>query len=111
MWEVLFHAEYVPEFDALDVEVQRAIFGRINLLRATGPNLGRPYVDTVKGSRFPNMKELRVVHRGRPWRVLFAFDPSRRAVLLVGGDKAGDDRWYETAITVADERYGRHLGG
>jgi hypothetical protein len=66
-------------------------------------------VDTVKGSRFTNMKELRVQVGGDPWRILFAFDPQRSAILLVGGNKRGDKRWYKTFIPIADERFERHL--
>lgn len=73
------------------------------------PSLGRPQVDTLKGSRLVNLKELRIQHRGEPWRVLFVFDPKRRAILLVGGNKQGDARWYKRAIALAEERYQRHL--
>jgi hypothetical protein len=71
--------------------------------------LGRPCVDTLKGSSLANLKELRVQYKGDPWRVLFAFDPVRRAILLVGGNKAGDKRFYKTMIPVAEERFRRHL--
>lgn len=72
-----------------------------------GPNLGRPTVDTLKGSRHSNMKELRFSWIGQVWRVAFAFDPQRQAILLVGGDKGGADqrRFYKRLIQVADERY------
>jgi hypothetical protein len=78
-------------------------------LRERGPQLGRPYVDTVEGSAFTNMKELRVQFRGDPWRILFAFDPRRSAILLVGGNKRGDNRWYKKHLPIADERFRRHL--
>jgi hypothetical protein len=74
-------------------------------LEDQGPHLARPYGDTVSGSRFPNMKELRVQHGGDPWRVLFAFDARRRAVLLLGGNKRGDARWYRKHLPVADARF------
>jgi hypothetical protein len=79
------------------------------LLRRRAPNLGRPRVDSVKGSRFSNMKELRVQYHGDPWRILFALDPRRQAILLVGGNKRGQKRWYKDHIRVADERFRRHL--
>ena len=79
------------------------------LLRERGPQLGRPYVDTVEASAFTNMKELRVQFRGDPWRILFAFDPNRAAILLVGGNKRGDKRWYKKHLPIADERFRRHL--
>lgn len=74
-----------------------------------GPSLGRPHVDGVKGSGFGNMKELRVQVAGKPWRILFAFDPIRGAVLLLGGDKTGDARWYKVHVPIADARFRRHL--
>lgn len=82
------------------------------LLAEFGPNLGRPTVDTLKGSRHTNMKELRLSWNGQVWRVAFAFDPQRHAILLVGGDKGGADqrRFYKRLINVADDRYDKHLG-
>ena len=83
----------------------------INQLEQDGPALGRPYVDTIRNSRFKNMKELRVSSQGA-LRVLFAFDPERRAVLLLGGDKSKDSRWndwYVDAIQRADNLFQQHL--
>ena len=83
----------------------------IDQLRQDGPTLGRPYVDTIRNSRFKNMKELRVSSQGA-LRVLFAFDPERRAVLLLGGDKSIDSRWndwYDGAIRRADELFEEHI--
>jgi hypothetical protein len=71
--------------------------------------LARPYADTLKGSAFPNMKELRVQHAGRPYRTLFAFDPRRCAILLIGGDKTGNKRFYEEMIPKAESIYAQHL--
>lgn len=109
MWRVTFNDEFDAEFLEFSEAVQEAIVAKVFLLRAVGPQLGRPEVDTVKGSKYPNMKELRVQVKGAPWRILFAFDPHRQAILLVGGNKAGDKRWYKRTITVADDRYRRHL--
>ena len=80
----------------------------LDVLEEEGPQLGRPYVDTVEESVFPNMKELRVQHKGDPWRILFAFDFERAAVLLVGGNKRGNKRWYLEHIPIADERFQEH---
>jgi hypothetical protein len=82
-----------------------------SLLQEFGPQLGRPHVDTMKGSKHPNMKELRSRHAGRQYRTLFAFDPEQRAILLLGGDKVGqDERRFYTALTKqADALYDRHL--
>jgi hypothetical protein len=108
-WEVLFDEEFAEWLDAVDSGLRIRIAAHVELLERLGPNLGRPRVDTVKGSAFTNMKELRIQYQGEPWRILFAFDPRRRAILLVGGNKTGDERWYEEQVPIADERYGRHL--
>jgi hypothetical protein len=110
-WEVVFHEEFDKEFKALDENLQDDLLAHAILLREFGPNLGRPTVDTLKGSTHANMKELRFDWQGEVWRVAFAFDPMRRAVLLVGGDKSGVDkkRFYGRLIAVADARFDRHL--
>ena len=109
MWEVLFDEECEAWVLGLDPDLRRAVFDRIALVETWGPQLGRPHVDTLKGTSLPNLKELRVPHGGEPWRILFAFDPVRRAVFLVGGCKAGDKRWYKRWIPIAEERYRRHF--
>ena len=81
----------------------------LSILAEQGPSLGRPRVDTLEGSAFKNMKELRIQYGGEPWRILFAFDPTRQAILLVGGNKTGNKRWYRENILIADARYQRHL--
>lgn len=78
-------------------------------MQEQGPNLKRPHADTLEGSSFPNMRELRIQHEGRPYRVLYAFDPRRVGILLLGGDKTGNPRWYQDFIPKADEIYRRHL--
>ncbi len=108
-WEVDLDAECKAWFNGLDIGIRRSILARLVLLRRFGPQLGRPHVDKVEGSAHSNMKELRVQHKGRPWRVLFAFDPDRQAILLVGGDKGGVKRWYKINVPIADARYMAHL--
>ena len=110
-WEVVFHEEFDEEFKALDDGLQNELLAHAILVRDFGPNLGRPTVDTLKGSTHANMKELRFDWEGEVWRVAFAFDPMRRAVLLVGGDKAGVDkkRFYKRLVAVADERFTMYL--
>jgi hypothetical protein len=110
-WAVDFHKEFKPEFDRYSKAVKMELAARIVRLKEAGPLLGRPSVDTLMGSRHANMKELRFVADGGVWRVAFAFDPRRRAILLVGGDKAGvaKDRFYENLIAVADRRFQQHL--
>ena len=108
-WAVLLHPEFDPEFDALPEGVQDELLAALRLLRVRGPALGRPRVDTLKGSAHGNMKELRIQHRGKPWRFLFAFDPGSAAVVLAGGDKTGDGRFYDRMIRLADRRFAAHL--
>lgn len=108
-WTVLFDEGFAEWLDALPANLRRKIVGHIELLEKLGPNLGRPRVNGVKGSTYPNMKELRVQYKGDAWRVLFAFDTRRNAVLLVGGNQAGNQRWYVESIPVADQRFRRHL--
>jgi len=108
-WTILFHEEFDKWLSQQKKELQREIWAHIDVLSRIGPNLGRPRVDSVKASDFSNMKEMRIQFQGKPWRVLFAFDPSRSAVLLVGGTKVGKEDWYRVNIPIADERYGQHL--
>jgi len=110
-WTVLFHDAFDAEFEVLVDELQHELLAHAKLLAEFGPNLGRPTVDTLKGSQHANMKELRLSWNGQVWRVAFAFDPQRHAILLVGGDKGGADqrRFYKRLLTVADERYDDHL--
>lgn len=111
MWEVLFDDECWAWFLALEDGLRDEISAALIRLRQHGPHLGRPLVDTLKGSNFKNLKELRVEYQRQPWRILFAFDPERRAVMLVGGNKATDKRWYQRAIALAEKRYRGFLEG
>lgn len=103
--------EFTVEFGRLTLEVQDELLAQLHLLAYRGPALGRPRVDTLKGSRHSNMKELRFTVGDGVWRVAFAFDPSRCALLLVAGDKAGisERRFYRSLIERADARFERHL--
>ena len=105
--------EYTDEFGAwwegLDGDEQESVYAAVILLETLGPNLRYPHSSGVETSRHGHMRELRVQHRGRPYRVLYAFDPRRAAILLIGGDKTGHDRWYEQFVPVADRLYDRHL--
>ena len=111
VWEVVFDEEFFEEFGAWPYPVQDAVLSSLGKLRAFGPSLGRPTVDTLKGSAYANMKELRVDALDAPWRIAFAFDPKRKAILLTGGSKSGipKDRFYLALIRVADARYREHL--
>lgn len=81
----------------------------VQLLEVFGPGLGRPHCDTIQGSKIPNMKELRTQSHGHPLRTFFVFDPRRTAILLIGGDKTGDDRFYETMIPQAERIYDNYV--
>ncbi len=110
-WEVQFHEEFEPEFDDLREGVQDELLAHARMLEAFGPNLGRPWADTLNGSRHANMKELRFRAANGVWRVAFAFDPRRRAILLVCGNKAGvsEKRFYRDLIRKADQRFDSHV--
>ena len=104
---VEFHDELIPEVDGLPREVQKVLAAHVRLLVEFGPGLGRPSVDTLKGSRIANLKELRFAAEGGVWRVAFAFDRNRIAVLLVMGDKRGmaANRFYKTMVSKAEARW------
>jgi hypothetical protein len=108
-WDLQLDEDFAIWLGSLNADLRNEIIAHANLLREHGPLLGRPYVDTLEGSEFTNMKELRVQFRGDPWRILFAFDPQRAAILLVGGNKRGDKRWYKKHLPIAEERFRRHL--
>ena len=110
-WEVVFDQAFESEFDELPTAVQDELLAHTMVLETFGPTLGRPWVDTLKGSRYPNMKELRFNASGGVWRIAFAFDPNRQAILLVAGDKAGvtERRFYRQLIRKADDRFFQHL--
>ena len=110
-WPVRIAEEFEPELLDLPLEVRRSVLAHSRLLREFGPGLGRPHVDTLNGSRHANMKEMRFRAAGGAWRVAFAFDPERSALLLVAGDKSGGSgrRFYRALIRKADERFDRHL--
>ena len=108
MWEVIYSEEWEEWFESLEESQQVAIVAAVDVLRLKGPTLGRPLVDRINGSQFQNMKELRVSEGGQ-LRTLFAFDSQRRAVLLVGGNKAGEwTSWYDQHISQADAIFGAH---
>jgi hypothetical protein len=110
-WTVLFHDAFEPEFEALSLPVREALAAAAGLLETYGPMLGRPYADTLAGSRHANMKELRFRAENGVWRVAFAFDPARQAVILVAADKSGvaQSLFYKALIAKADKRFTAHL--
>lgn len=109
-WRVEFHEDFELEFAELSDVVQDAILAPAALLEEYGPRLSRPHVDTLKGSKFANLKELRVTADGGEWRVAFAFDARRMAILLCAGDKSGvsEKSCYRALIKKADKRFAAH---
>ena len=110
-WSVFLHDEFQAEFDQFPQAVQDELLAYTKLLQKMGPQLKRPLADTLKGSRHSNMKELRFKAANGVWRVAYAFDPQRQAILLVGGDKSGvsQNRFYKQLIAKADRRFDNHL--
>lgn len=108
-WNVIFDPDFRLWFDEQEQELQDEVSSVVILLRELGPALGRPRVDTLEGSSIKNMKELRIQYKGEPWRILFAFDPKRQAILLLGGNKTGNKRWYKENISIAERRYQNYL--
>jgi hypothetical protein len=108
-WEIEFTDEFGAWWNELTEAQQDAVDRVAELLEARGPQLGFPYSSDIKGSRHGRLRELRVQAQGRPLRVLYAFDPRRMAMLLLGGDKTGDDAWYAWAVPEADRLYDEHI--
>ena len=100
-----FRDWYEPLSEAEQLSVEKVVL----MLEEAGPALGFPYSSGIQQSKFNHMRELRIQHEGRPYRVLYAFDPARSAFLILGGDKTGDDRWYEAMVPKADAIYQDHL--
>jgi len=108
-WDVEYTDEFGEWWDTLDANAQDAIDVGVGLLEQKGPELPFPFSSGVKGSRHRHLRELRIQHKGEPHRILYAFDPRRVAILLIGGSKTGDDRWYEKYVPKADDLYDAHL--
>jgi hypothetical protein len=109
-WDVEFHDDFVAEYKELPEEVQDELYVLIKALQFFGPQMGRPRVDTLNGSKHANMKELRFEATGGVWRFAFAFDPKRHAIILCGHDKSGvgEKRFYQRLIAKADARFDAH---
>jgi hypothetical protein len=110
-WNIDFHSDFYPEFTTLPTDVRLELLAKLALLAEFGPSLKRPHVDTLKGSAHANMKEIRFRAADGVWRVAFAFDPERSAILLVAGDKSGgsEKRFYRQLLEIADSRFTAHL--
>jgi hypothetical protein len=110
-WNIDFHTDFYSEFIELPADVRLELLAKLILLEEFGPSLKRPHVDILKGSAHANMKEIRFQAADGVWRVAFAFDPQRSAILLVAGDKSGgsEKRFYRQLIDIADSRFFEHL--
>lgn len=113
-WEILITDEYENWFLSLNEAEQIDVQAMVDVLEIKGPNLGRPQADTLYSTnKVNNLKELRIQHSGKPYRVFYAFDPKRRAVLLCGGRKSGkqDKVFYKRMIPIAEKIFVQHLKG
>jgi hypothetical protein len=108
-WEIEYTDEFGAWWDALTEAEQESVRASVMLLGDFGPNLRFPHSSGINGSKHDQMRELRIQHAGRPYRALDAFDPRRCAILLLGGDKTGNDRWYVENVPVADRLYDEYL--
>jgi hypothetical protein len=108
-WDIEYTDEFGSWWSSLNEDEQESVAAYVRLLEMQGASLPFPYSSGITGSRHSHMRELRVQHQGKPYRVLYAFDPRRIALLLIGGDKTGNDRWYEKHVSIADTLYDKHL--
>lgn len=108
-WDVEYTDEFEQWWESLSEGEQVDVNAKVIMLQRWGPVLKRPHSDVIHSSRYPNMKELIIQHAGNPYRVLYAFDPKRCAILLIGGDKTGNDGWYDEFVPIADKLYEKHL--
>ncbi|PIY30155.1 MAG: addiction module toxin RelE [Comamonadaceae bacterium CG_4_9_14_3_um_filter_60_33] len=108
-WDVEYTNEFGDWWTSLSEDEQEALDSSVRLLEARGPGLGYPHSSGINGSRHKHMRELRTQQGGKPLRTLYAFDPRRSAILLIGGDKTGNDRWYDIHVPIADQLYDQHI--
>ena len=109
MWDIEYTDEFEYWWSGLNEAEQTDIVASVGLLEVLGVNLRHPHSSGINGSKHPHMRELRVQHQGRPYRILYAFDPLRSAILLIGGDKTGNNRWYIEHVPIADRLYDEHI--
>ncbi|MBD1229342.1 type II toxin-antitoxin system RelE/ParE family toxin [Xenorhabdus griffiniae] len=111
MWEIITTTLFDQWFNEQSDELQEDVLAAMHVLEIKGPMLGRPLADTLNGSQYPNMKELRIQHVGEPIRAFFAFDPNRSAIILCAGSKAGQNQklFYKKMLKIADKQFKIHL--
>ncbi len=109
MWDVEYTNEFGKWWDTLTEAAQIDVTASVELIEQLGQNLRFPHSSGINGSKHEHMRELRIQHKGQPYRILYAFDPKRVAILLIGGNKIGNKRWYKKFIPIADVLYDEHL--
>jgi hypothetical protein len=109
VWEIEYTNEFGSWWDEIGSQEQDDVVAVVNLLAEKGANLAFPYSSGIVGSKYSQMRELRIQSSGKPLRVFYAFDPRRTAILLIGGDKTGNNRFYEKYIPIADRLYETYL--
>jgi hypothetical protein len=109
VWNVEYTDEFEDWWNSLNEEEQNEVAKVVTLLEEYGPHLPFPFSSAIHGSKYGHMRELRIQHKGDPYRSIYAFDPKRKALLLLGGKKTGDDRWYDENVPLADKIYDKHL--
>lgn len=108
-WIIKYLQNFTDWLEEQEEDLQDESLAQLERLKEYGPSLGRPYVDTLYDSKLPNLKELRFFYKGDPIRILFVFDPKRQGVILLGGNKSGNNRFYKTNIPKAEKLYSEYL--
>ena len=108
-WDVEYTVEFEDWWAVLTESERESVMASVGLLEERGPSLGFPHTSDIRGSRHGRLRELRIQHEGRPYRVFYAFNPLRTALLLIGGDKTGDAQFYERMVPIANALYDTHL--
>ncbi|EPJ78968.1 hypothetical protein CFII64_21580 [Pseudomonas sp. CFII64] len=108
-WEIEYTDEFGSWWECLRTNEQSSVEASVRLLGQFGPALRFPHCSAIKGARHGNLRELRIQHGGRPFRILYAFDPRRCVLLLIGGDRTGHNRWYIEYVPMAERLYDEHL--
>lgn len=108
-WEIEYTDHFAKWWDTLNEEETISVDASVQLLKQFGPQLRFPHSSSIENSKVSHMRELRVQHKGSPYRILYAFDPKRTAILLVGGNKRGSNSWYKKFIPIAEKLYQKYI--
>lgn len=109
MWQVIFSPNFDEWLESLNLDEQNSVLYALNLIQQLGPQLTRPHADSIKNSKLSNLKELRIQHKGLPYRAFYVFDPKRKVIMLCGGNKTGDKLFYKKMIPLAETLYTEYL--